>query len=268
MPRQYTQSQALSLSQLAELEVGDYVTHIDHGIGRFGGLQKIDVDGRLQEAVKLIYAGGDILYVSIHSFHKIAKYSGKEASQPRVDRLGSGAWKALKDRAKKRVKQVAFDLIKLYAARRAVKGYAFSPDTYLQNELEASFIYEDTPDQLKATQAVKADMESDRPMDRLVCGDVGFWQDRSSDPCGVQGGLRFQTGGGAGAYDYPGFPALPQFCFPAQTDAGAGGLPEPFPQSEGKGGHSSRTWPRGRSTSSSVRTRSWEKASSSRTWGC
>ena len=174
VPRQYTQSQALSLSQLAELEVGDYVTHIDHGIGRFGGLQKIDVDGRLQEAVKLIYAGGDILYVSIHSFHKIAKYSGKEASQPRVDRLGSGAWKALKDRAKKRVKQVAFDLIKLYAARRAVKGYAFSPDTYLQNELEASFIYEDTPDQLKATQAVKADMESDRPMDRLVCGDVGF----------------------------------------------------------------------------------------------
>ena len=109
VPRQYTQSQALSLSQLAELEVGDYVTHIDHGIGRFGGLQKIDVDGRLQEAVKLIYAGGDILYVSIHSFHKIAKYSGKEASQPRVDRLGSGAWKALKDRAKKRVKQVAFD---------------------------------------------------------------------------------------------------------------------------------------------------------------
>ena len=174
IPRQYAQEQALTLTQLSELEVGDYVTHIDHGVGRFGGLQKIDVDGRMQEAVKLVYAGGDILYVSIHSFHKISKYSGREAAQPRVDRLGSGTWKALKDRAKKRVKQVAFDLIKLYAARRTVKGFAFSPDNYLQNELEASFIYEDTPDQLKATQAVKADMERERPMDRLVCGDVGF----------------------------------------------------------------------------------------------
>ena len=173
-PRQFTKAQALTLTQLSELEVGDYVTHIDHGIGKFGGLQKIDVDGRVQEAVKLVYAGGDILYVSIHSFHKISKYSGKEAQQPKVDRLGSGAWKALKDRAKKRVKQVAFDLIKLYAARRTVKGFAFSPDNYLQNELEASFIYEDTPDQLKATQAVKEDMERPRPMDRLVCGDVGF----------------------------------------------------------------------------------------------
>ena len=174
VPRQYAQAQAMSLSQLAELEVGDFVTHIDHGVGRFAGLHKIDVDGRMQEAVKLVYAGGDILYVSIHSFHKISKYSGKESCVPRVDRLGSGAWKALKDRAKKRVKQVAFDLIKLYAARRTVKGFAFSPDNYLQNELEASFIYEDTPDQLKAIQAVKADMERDRPMDRLVCGDVGF----------------------------------------------------------------------------------------------
>lgn len=173
-PRHFAKAQALSLSQLSELEVGDYVTHIDHGIGRFGGLQKIDVDGRTQEAVKLVYAGGDILYVSIHSFHKISKYSGKEATQPRVDRLGSGTWKALKDRAKKRVKQIAFDLIRLYASRQTVEGYAFSPDNYMQNELEASFIYEDTPDQLKATQAVKADMERARPMDRLVCGDVGF----------------------------------------------------------------------------------------------
>ncbi|MDD4819922.1 MAG: transcription-repair coupling factor [Flavobacteriales bacterium] len=174
MPKQYSKEQALSLSQLSELEVGDYVTHIDHGVGRFAGLQKIDVDGHQQEAVKLVYAGGDILYVSIHSFHKISKYSGKEASVPKVDRLGSTAWKTLKDKAKKRVKQIAFDLIKLYAKRRTVKGFAFSPDNYLQNELEASFIYEDTPDQIKATEAIKKDMEGDRPMDRLVCGDVGF----------------------------------------------------------------------------------------------
>lgn len=174
VPRQYTKAQALSLTQLSELEIGDYVTHIDHGVGRFGGLQKIDVGGHPQEAVKLVYAGGDILYVSIHSFHKISKFSGKEATQPKVDRLGSNAWKALKERAKKRVKQIAFDLIKLYAKRRLAKGFSFSPDNYLQNELEASFLYEDTPDQLKATEAIKADMESDRPMDRLVCGDVGF----------------------------------------------------------------------------------------------
>lgn len=173
-PRSYDKQQALSLSQLSELEIGDYVTHIDHGVARFGGLQKIDAGGTIQEAIKLVYAGGDILYVSIHSFSKISKYAGRDASAPRVDRLGSTAWHSLKERAKKRVKQVAFDLIKLYARRQTVKGYAFSPDNYLQNELEASFIYEDTPDQLRATQAVKRDMESSRPMDRLVCGDVGF----------------------------------------------------------------------------------------------
>ena len=173
-PRMYDRQQTLSLSQLSELEIGDYVTHIDHGVARFGGLQKIDVGGSMQEAIKLVYAGGDILYVSIHSFSKISRYSSREATAPKIDRLGSTAWHSLKERAKKRVKQVAFDLIKLYARRRMVEGFAFSPDNYLQNELEASFIYEDTPDQLRATEAVKRDMESSRPMDRLVCGDVGF----------------------------------------------------------------------------------------------
>ncbi|KQC32114.1 transcription-repair coupling factor [Nonlabens sp. YIK11] len=170
----YAKKQAITLKELNTLEKGDYVTHIDHGIGRFGGLQKIDVNGKMQEAIKLFYGERDILYVSIHSLHKITRYSAKDGKTPKIYKLGSPAWKKLKAKTKTRVKQIAFDLIKLYAKRRANKGFQYAPDGYLQNELEASFIYEDTPDQSTATQDVKNDMESERPMDRLVCGDVGF----------------------------------------------------------------------------------------------
>lgn len=166
--------QKLSLAELNKLEVGDYVTHIDHGIGTFGGLKKIEVEGKMQEAIKLIYGDRDILYVSIHSLHKIAKYNGKDGVPPKLYKLGSGAWQKVKEKTKSHVKKVAFDLIQVYAKRRLEKGFQFGPDSYLQHELEASFIYEDTPDQEKATREVKADMERDRPMDRLVCGDVGF----------------------------------------------------------------------------------------------
>lgn len=170
----YQKKQAISLKELTNLEIGDYVTHIDHGIGKFGGLQKIGVEGRPQEAIKLIYGDRDILYISIHSLHKISKYNSKDGSVPKLYKLGSEAWKNLKQKTKKRVKEIAFNLIQLYAKRRLQKGFQYAPDSYLQNELEASFMYEDTPDQLKATQEVKADMESERIMDRLVCGDVGF----------------------------------------------------------------------------------------------
>lgn len=170
----YSKKQTITLKELNSLQVGDYVTHIDHGIGKFGGLQKIQVEGKTQEAIKLIYAENDIVYVSIHSLHKIAKYNGKDGTAPKIYKVGSGAWKALKQKTKARVKHIAFNLIQLYAKRRMEKGFAFAPDSYLQHELESSFIYEDTPDQSRATQEVKADMESDRPMDRLVCGDVGF----------------------------------------------------------------------------------------------
>ncbi|SFR34499.1 transcription-repair coupling factor [Robiginitalea myxolifaciens] len=170
----YAKKQAISLKELNKLEVGDYVTHIDHGIGKFGGLKKIDVEGRQQEAIKLIYGDRDILYVSIHSLHKIAKYNGKDGAVPKIYKLGSAAWSKLKAKTKSRVKKIAFDLIQVYAKRRMKKGFAYAPDSYLQHELEASFIYEDTPDQSSATAAIKEDMESERPMDRLVCGDVGF----------------------------------------------------------------------------------------------
>lgn len=170
----YSKKQTITLKELNTLSVGDYVTHIDHGIGKFGGLQKIQVEGKTQEAIKLVYADNDIVYVSIHSLHKISKYNGKDGAPPKIYKLGSNAWKALKQKTKARVKHIAFNLIQLYAKRRLDKGFAFAPDSYLQAELESSFIYEDTPDQLKATQEVKADMENDRPMDRLVCGDVGF----------------------------------------------------------------------------------------------
>ncbi|MFS1520147.1 transcription-repair coupling factor [Flavobacterium covae] len=170
----YAKKQNITLKELNSLSVGDYVTHIDHGIGKFGGLQKIQVEGKTQEAIKLIYADNDIVYVSIHSLHKISKYNGKDGTPPKIYKLGSNAWKTLKQKTKARVKHIAFNLIQLYAKRRLDKGYAFAPDSYLQHELESSFIYEDTPDQLKATQDVKADMENERPMDRLVCGDVGF----------------------------------------------------------------------------------------------
>ncbi|WP_370631317.1 transcription-repair coupling factor [Robertkochia aurantiaca] len=170
----YAKKQAITLRELNNLEVGDYVTHIDHGIGKFGGLQKIEVEGKIQEAIKLIYGDRDILYVSIHSLHKISKYNGKDGKPPKIYKLGSAAWKNLKKKTKSRVKEIAFNLIQLYAKRRLQKGFQYAPDSYLQNELEASFIYEDTPDQSKATDDVKADMEKEQPMDRLVCGDVGF----------------------------------------------------------------------------------------------
>lgn len=170
----YAKKQTITLKELNSLSIGDYVTHIDHGIGKFGGLQKIQVEGKTQEAIKLVYADNDIVYVSIHSLHKISKYNGKDGAPPKIYKLGSGAWKALKQKTKARVKNIAFNLIQLYAKRKLDKGFAFAPDSYLQHELESSFIYEDTPDQLKATQEVKADMENERPMDRLVCGDVGF----------------------------------------------------------------------------------------------
>ena len=170
----YAKKQSITLKELNNLDVGDYVTHIDHGIGKFGGLQKIDVEGKNQEAIKLIYGDRDILYVSIHSLHKISKFNGKDGKAPKIYKLGSGAWKKIKQKTKKRVKEIAYNLIKLYAKRRMEKGLAFGPDTHIQHELEASFIYEDTPDQYTATQDVKADMEKEQPMDRLVCGDVGF----------------------------------------------------------------------------------------------
>ena len=170
----YAKKQSITLKELNNLDIGDYVTHMDHGIGKFGGLQKIDVEGKKQEAIKLIYGDRDILYLSIHSLHKISKFSGKDGKAPKIYKLGSGAWKKIKQKTKKRVKEIAYNLIKLYAKRRMQKGVAFGPDTHIQHELEASFIYEDTPDQFTATQDVKADMEKEQPMDRLVCGDVGF----------------------------------------------------------------------------------------------
>ncbi len=165
---------ALSLRELNQIEIGDYIVHIDHGIGKFAGLVRTDANGTPQEMIKLLYQNDDIILVSIHALHKLSKYRGKEGVPPKVNKLGSGAWNKLKERTKAKVKDIARDLIKLYAARREEKGHAFAPDSYLQHELEASFIYEDTPDQLKATQAIKADMESPKPMDRLICGDVGF----------------------------------------------------------------------------------------------
>ena len=165
---------ALSLKELNQIEVGDYIVHIDHGIGRFGGLVKTTVNGTPQEMIKLTYLNNDMIFVSIHSLHKLSKYRGKEGEPPRLSKIGSGAWNKVKERTKNKLKDIARDLIRLYAARKAQQGYAFTPDGYMQHELEASFIYEDTPDQLKATNAVKADMESARPMDRLICGDVGF----------------------------------------------------------------------------------------------
>lgn len=170
----YSGNRILTLKELRELRPGDFVTHIDHGIGKFAGLEKLEINGQLQEAVRLVYRDNDLLYVSINSLHKISKYVGKEGTEPRMNKLGSDAWEKLKNNTKKKVKDIARDLIKLYAKRKAQEGFAFSPDNYLQVELEASFMYEDTPDQSKATFDVKKDMESIHPMDRLVCGDVGF----------------------------------------------------------------------------------------------
>lgn len=170
----FNKSKALTLKTLRELQPGDYITHIDHGVGIYSGLQKIDVNGKMQEAVRIRYKDNDLLYVNISSLHKISKYSGKEGSVPKMNKLGSDVWNRLKEKTKKQVKDIATDLIKLYAQRKSLVGFQHSPDNYMQAELEASFIYEDTPDQNKATQDVKRDMEKPAPMDRLVCGDVGF----------------------------------------------------------------------------------------------
>ena len=170
----YNKNKALTLKTLRDLQPGDYVTHIDHGVGTYSGLQKIEANGRVQEAVRIIYKDSDILYVNINSLHKISKYTGKEGTVPKINKLGSDVWTRLKEKTKIKVKEIAFDLIKLYAQRKSQQGFAHTPDTYMQTELEASFIYEDTPDQSKATADVKKDMESESPMDRLVCGDVGF----------------------------------------------------------------------------------------------
>jgi len=170
----YNKSKALTLRTLRDLHPGDYVSHIDHGVGTYSGLQKIEVNGRIQEAVRIIYRDSDILYVNINSLHKISKYTGKEGTVPKINKLGSDVWNKLKEKTKVKVKEIAFDLIKLYAQRKAQQGFQHLPDNYMQTELEASFIYEDTPDQSKATADVKQDMESSSPMDRLVCGDVGF----------------------------------------------------------------------------------------------
>ena len=172
--KRYYNNNAINLKQINKLNKGDYITHIDHGIGIFSGLQKINVDGKIQEAIKLIYGERDILYLSIHSLYKISKYSGKDGKTPKIYKLGSKAWALLKEKTKSKVKKIAYDLIKVYAKRKAKKGYRYQRDSYLQTELEASFIYEDTDDQLKVTSEIKSDMESDQPMDRLVCGDVGF----------------------------------------------------------------------------------------------
>lgn len=170
----YKTAESLTLKEILALNPGDFVTHIDHGIGRFGGLVKLNVNGKEQEAVKLVYKDNDFLYVSIHSLHRISKYTGKEGNVPRIDKIGSTTWNTLKQKTKRNVKEVAYDLIKLYAKRKAQPGHRYPQDNYLQHELEASFIYEDTPDQIKVTADVKRDMEKPHPMDRLVCGDVGF----------------------------------------------------------------------------------------------
>lgn len=170
----FTKDRALNLRMLRDLTPGDLVVHLDHGVGRFSGLEKLEVGGRTQESVRLIYKNNDVLYVGINSLHKLSKYSGKDGALPRLDKIGGDAWKKLKSRTKKKMKDMAGQLIKLYAQRKATPGHAFPPDGHLQNELEASFIYEDTPDQEKATDAVKKDMMAGSPMDRLICGDVGF----------------------------------------------------------------------------------------------
>ena len=170
----YTKKQSITLKELTKLEIGDYITHIDHGIGKFGGLQKIEVEGKKQEAIKLFYGERDVLYLSIHALHKITKFNGKDGKLPKIYKLGSKAWKVLKQKTKIKVKEVAFNLIKLYAKRKLETGYRYKPDSSMQHELEASFMYEDTPDQVTATADIKSDMESERPMDRLICGDVGF----------------------------------------------------------------------------------------------
>ncbi|RUA26144.1 MAG: transcription-repair coupling factor [Bacteroidetes bacterium] len=174
LKERFSNKEAITLKELYNLQPGDYVTHVDYGIGRFGGLEKINNNGKEQESIRLHYKNDDLLYVSIHSLHRIAKYVGKDGTEPKLSKLGSKAWVKLKQKTKSRVKDIAKELIELYAKRKASKGYRYEPDTFMQTELEASFFFEDTPDQTKATIDFKKDMESDSPMDRLICGDVGF----------------------------------------------------------------------------------------------
>lgn len=174
LKQKYTRAEAITLSELSDLHPGDYVVHIDHGIGKFGGIEKVETNNKLQEVIKLVYQDNDVLYISIHSLHRISKYKSKEGSEPKIHKLGSGAWAKLKATTKSKVKDIARDLIALYAKRKASKGFQFSADNYMQQELEASFLYEDTPDQAKATLALKKAMEQEMPMDMLICGDVGF----------------------------------------------------------------------------------------------
>ena len=166
--------EAITIKELHNLQKGDFVVHVDHGVGKFSGLETQDNNGKKQEVIRILYKNNDLLYVSIHSLHRIARYTGKEGTEPTLNKIGGSSWKTMKQKAKTKIKELAFNLIKLYAERKQRKGFAYTPDTYLQHELEASFIYEDTPDQEKATAAVKKDMEAEVPMDRLVCGDVGF----------------------------------------------------------------------------------------------
>ncbi|MEN6618553.1 MAG: transcription-repair coupling factor [Rikenellaceae bacterium] len=172
--RSVEKSERLTINELNSYQIGDYIVHIDHGIGQFGGLVKTQINGKQQEAIKLVYKDGDVIFVSIHGLHRISRYKSKDSVPPKIYKLGTGTWQKLKTQTKSKVKDIAKDLIDLYSKRRDAKGFAFSHDSYMQNELEASFIYEDTPDQIKATKAIKEDMEQSFPMDRLVCGDVGF----------------------------------------------------------------------------------------------
>ena len=187
----FSRSKALTLRELQTLQPGDFVTHIDYGIGKFAGLEKKEVNGHEQEAIRLVYRDDDILYVSIHALHKISKYTGKEGAPPLISKLGSQEWETKKSKAKKRVIDIAKELIELYAKRKGAPGYAFAQDGYLQAELESSFLYDDTPDQARATEDVKRDMEKPNPMDRLVCGDVGFGKTevaiRAAFKCATEG---------------------------------------------------------------------------------
>jgi transcription-repair coupling factor (superfamily II helicase) len=196
----FSKSKALTLRELYTLQPGDFVTHIDHGIGKFAGLEKKEVNGHEQESIRLVYRDNDLLYVSIHSLHKISKYSGKEGAPPAISKLGSQEWENKKAKVKGRVKDIAKELISLYAKRKTAPGFAYSPDSYLQAELESSFIYEDTPDQARATEDVKRDMQEAHPMDRLVCGDVGFGKTEVAIRAAFKASTDGKTGGGAGAH--------------------------------------------------------------------
>ena len=226
--RKFSKKKALTLRELKTLQPGDYVTHQDYGIARFAGLTQVEINGQVQEAIRLVYRDDDLLTVSIHSLHKIAKYSGAEGAPPTMSKLGSPEWENKKKSVKKKVKDIAADLIRLYAKRKTAPGFAFSPDGFMQAELESSFIYEDTPDQAKATEDVKQDMQQPHPMDRLVCGDVGFRQDRSGHSGGLQGRGRWQAGGRAGAHHHPGHAALQDVSGPPGDPAGDGGIHQPL----------------------------------------